>query len=133
MVYNQPSKVGGQITTVDVFAAKTGRRLKLGIYRPEGTKSCLFRLVQEYIVDSVPVGRSTVTEHSITIHCCDVIMCDVICCVYLQIVIPEAFRLVIKVGDHFGFTWLDLSVVVYEKVATDNFCEQNVRSMTLLL
>ena len=59
-VDNQPATVDGQIRTVEVFAGATGRRLKLGIYRPEGTGACRFRLVQEYTVDSVPIGRSTV-------------------------------------------------------------------------
>ena len=60
MVYNQPSSISGQVTSVDIFARATGRRLKLGIYRPEGKGNCRFKLVQEYVVDSVPVGRSTV-------------------------------------------------------------------------
>ena len=60
MVYNQPFSFSGQIQTVEVFAGATGRGLKLGIHRPEGSGACNFRLVQEYVVDSVPVGRSTV-------------------------------------------------------------------------
>ena len=60
MVYNRPSSFSGQIQTVEVFAGATGRGLKLGIHRPEGSGACNFRLVQEYVVDSVPVGRSTV-------------------------------------------------------------------------
>ena len=60
MVDNQPATVDGQIRTVEVFAGASGRPLKLGIYRPEGTGACRFRLLQEYTVDSVPFGRSTV-------------------------------------------------------------------------
>ena len=75
MVYNQPSRISGQITAVDVFARKSGRLLKLGVYRPEGNSVCRFKLVKEYIVTSVPVGRSTVkrTEHNtndVTIYPC---------------------------------------------------------------
>ena len=40
--------------------------------------------------------------------------------------IPEANTLFVQAGDHFGFTWLDLGVISYDRVATDNFCELHV-------
>ena len=43
-----------------------------------------------------------------------------------QIVIPEASKLIVEAGDHFGFTWLNYGVVDYDEVATDNFCERSV-------
>ena len=62
MVYNQPSGISGQITNVNVFARATGRRLKLGVYRPVGTSVCTFQLLQEFVVDSVNVGLYTVSQ-----------------------------------------------------------------------
>ena len=119
---------------MEVFAGATGRRLKLGIHRPEGTAVCNFRLVQEYVVDSVPVGRSTVrlALEKTVCCCCFFAVCDFIVFLLWQILIPEASRLVIQAGDHFGFTWLDLGVISYERVATDNFCELNVSKCFLL-
>ena len=60
MVYNQPIRRGGHIQRVEVFGGATGRRLKLGTYRPDRSNLCRFRLIQEYIVDSIPLGFSTV-------------------------------------------------------------------------
>ena len=62
MIYNQPSDISGQITNVNVFASATGRRLKLGVYRPVGTSVCTFQLLQEFVADSVDVGRYTVSQ-----------------------------------------------------------------------
>ena len=67
-VYNQAYGISGEITHVDVFVGATGRRLKLGIYRPE-EGVCNFRLVQEYTLASLPKGKYTVKLTEICLIC----------------------------------------------------------------
>ena len=50
----------------------------------------------------------------------------------IQIEIPEDSKLIVEAGDHFGFTWLDNGVVVYDEVGTDNFCEESVSEFVIL-
>ena len=59
MVYHEAYTVSGQIKRVRVSSRFEGRQLKLGIYRPRGTRTCRFELVQEFIWTST-AGISTV-------------------------------------------------------------------------
>ena len=60
MVSTTPFTSDGEVKSFDVYSGAAGRRLRVGIYRPNGGE-CKFTLVQQKEFASIPVGKQTVS------------------------------------------------------------------------
>ena len=59
MVDTTPFTTDGKIYNVDVWVKRSGRPLRIGVYRPTG-RECQFDLVQQIEFDSLPLGKNEV-------------------------------------------------------------------------